>query len=110
MAQDSKPWSICSIHMMTSDENTHAYFRKLLSLSNLPPEHIGLIFEKIQEKIAAQPLQEFTSYITSTLLENPLWTILSSYLRESYPPIMILKDGTNAWTKRPVTIPYEDTK
>ena len=61
----------------TSDENTHTYICKLLSLLYLPPEHIDPIFEKLQEKAVTQPLQELTSYIASTWLGNPLWPSLS---------------------------------
>ena len=61
----------------TSDENTHTYIRKLLSLPYLPAEHIAPIFEKLQEKAVTQPLQELTNYIASTWLGNPLWPSLS---------------------------------
>ena len=60
-----------------SDENTHTYTCKLLSLPYLAPEHIDPIFEKLQEKVVTQPLQELTSYIASTGLGNPLWPSLS---------------------------------
>ena len=57
----------------TSDEKTHGYIRQLLSLPYLPCAHIGPIFERLQEKAVTQPLQELTTYIATTLLENPLW-------------------------------------
>ena len=60
-----------------SDENTHTYIRKLLSLPYLPAEHIAPIFEKLQKKAVTQPLQELTNYIASTWLGNPLWPSLS---------------------------------
>ena len=56
-----------------SDEKTHAYIRQLLSLPYLPCEHIAPIFERLEAKAVTQPLQELTTYITTTWLENPLW-------------------------------------
>ena len=57
----------------TSDEKSHAYIRKLLSLPYLPCEHIGPIFRRLQEKAVTPPLQELTTYIATTWLENPMW-------------------------------------
>ena len=56
-----------------SDDKTHKYICKLLSLAYLPPEHIGPIFEKLQQKAATQPLLDLTNYIATTWLQNPLW-------------------------------------
>ena len=50
----------------SSNENTHTYIHKLLSLPYLPAEHIDPIFEKLQEKAAIQPLKELTNYTAST--------------------------------------------
>ena len=49
-----------------SDEKTHAYIRQLLSLPYLPCEHIAPIFERLEAKAVTQPLQELTTYITTT--------------------------------------------
>ena len=57
----------------TTDEKTHGYICQLLSLPYLPCEHIGPIFERLQEKAVTQPLQELTTYIATTWLENRLW-------------------------------------
>ena len=56
-----------------SDDKTHKYICKLLFLAYLPPEHIGPIFEKLQQKAATQPLLDLTNYIATTWLQNSLW-------------------------------------
>ena len=56
-----------------TDNNTHKFIQKLLSLPYLPAEHIQPIFTKLQRKAVTQPLQELTTYIQSTWLSNTLW-------------------------------------
>ena len=56
-----------------SDKKTHGYIRQLMSLPYLPCDHIGPIFERLQEKAITKPLQELNGYISTTWFENPLW-------------------------------------
>ena len=60
-----------------SDNNTYKFIHKLLSLPYLPAEHISTIFRKLQHKAVTKPLQELTTYIETTWLNNSLWTTTS---------------------------------
>ena len=64
------------IHVM---KKTHGYIHQLLPLPYLPCEHIGPILERLREKAVTQLLQEVTTYIAITRLENPLWLSSSTY-------------------------------
>ena len=59
-------WCTSMQGIYTQDDKTHKYIHKLLSLAYLPPEHIGPIFEKLQQKAATQPPLDLTNYIATT--------------------------------------------
>ena len=60
-----------------SDNNTYKFIHKLLSLPYLPAEHISTIFRKLQHKAVTEPLQDLTTYIETTWLNNSLWPTTS---------------------------------
>ena len=62
-----------------TDEKTHKYICKLLSLPYLPSEHIGAIFTALWENAATEPLKELTSYINSTWISSNVWPIIWWY-------------------------------
>ena len=61
----------------TSDNATHKYIKKLMSLPYLPAAHIQPIFNKLQQKATTPPLLELTSYIETTWLNSTVWSMRS---------------------------------
>ena len=70
----------------STDNRTHRYICKLLSLPYLPAEHIHTIFTAFQQKAAMEPLKQLTSYIYNTWLNSPIspvssWSVFGCYSR-----------------------------
>ena len=61
----------------TSDNATHKYIKKLMSLPYLPAAYIQPIFNKLQQKAATPSLLELTSYIETTWLNSTVWSMRS---------------------------------
>ena len=60
-----------------TDDKTHEYIHKLLSVPYLPAEHISTIFTVLQEKAVTEALKELSTYINSTWINSSVWPITS---------------------------------
>ena len=60
-----------------SDDKTHKYIQKLLSLPYLPAEHITTIFTALQQKATTKPLRQLTEYIQTTWINITIWPVTS---------------------------------